>query len=60
MIDMKPIAKITILEVTNRPTYELVSVAGPERPIYIGSTEWRERQENIDIQTNPPFQNPKR
>jgi hypothetical protein len=42
---MKLTAKISILEVTNRPTYELVSLAGPDRPIYIGSREWRERQQ---------------
>jgi hypothetical protein len=37
--------KITIFEVTKRPTYELVTVAGGDRPIYIGSTEWRVRQQ---------------
>ena len=29
-------AKVTIFEVTHRPCYELVSMAGPDRPIYVG------------------------
>jgi hypothetical protein len=37
-------AKVTILEVIDRPSYELISVAGPDRPIYVGSQKWRERQ----------------
>jgi hypothetical protein len=29
--------KIMIFEVTKRPTYELVTAAGEDRPVYIGS-----------------------
>jgi len=36
-------AKVTVFEVTKRPTYELVTAAGDDRPVYIGSREWREQ-----------------
>jgi hypothetical protein len=39
-------AKVTVCEVTKRPTYELVSLAGDDRPVYVGSTKWREQAAN--------------
>ena len=46
--------RVVILEVTNRPTYELVTRAGGDRPVYVGSAEWQERnRDNINIQTGP-------
>jgi len=36
--------KIVIYEVINRQNYELVTAAGDDRPIYIGSREWQEQQ----------------
>jgi hypothetical protein len=41
---MNPVlAKVVIPEVTNRPTYELVTRAGGDRPVYVGSAKWREQ-----------------
>jgi len=37
-------SKVTIFEVTKRPGYELVTAAGGDRPAYVGSREWNERQ----------------
>jgi len=41
----RPMIKIPIFEVTKRSGYELVTAAGDDRPIYVGSREWRERQQ---------------
>jgi len=38
-------AQVVILEVTKRTGYELVTVAGGDRPAYVGTREWRERQQ---------------
>jgi hypothetical protein len=38
--------KITIYEVVKRPTYELITAAGGDRPVYVGSREWREQQQD--------------
>ena len=50
--------EVKIFEVTQRQTYELTTGTGGNRPIYIGSREWRELQQaraiaNGNVQTGP-------
>ena len=46
-LETPPMAmKITIYEVVKRPTYELITAAGGDRPVYVGSREWREQQQD--------------
>ena len=40
-------AKVTVFEVTKRPTYELVTAAGDDRPVYIGSRKWQDDNPHV-------------
>jgi hypothetical protein len=37
-------SKIVIFEVAKRPAYELVTAAGDDRPVYVGSSKWYQQQ----------------
>jgi hypothetical protein len=40
---MTPTARVKIYAVIHRRIYELVSRAGPDRPVYVGSREWQQQ-----------------
>jgi len=45
--------RVAVFEVIVRPGYELVTAAGDDRPAYVGSRVWNERQKNLNVHKEP-------